>query len=878
MILRRLIHRLAALFTSSRLDRELTDEIRAHLELAERDAIAAGLSPEQARREARLRFGGIESMREVHRDERSVRWIDTLWRDVRYGLSALRRDPTFTIAAVGVLALGIGANAAVFSLMDAVLLKPLPFSQPERMVRLWETPTATSANQTNSLMFIEWRRQSRSFAALSATAPTAASAIIGGEPVRLPGRLVTADYFSVFAVSASLGRTFISADDQVGATPVVVLSHETWQTQFGGDPRVLNRDLILDGEPFRVIGVLPPGAFDRDPARYWVPLLFTPERMNGSHWLETVGRLEAGVTLEQAQQEMLAIRARMADQVPEFKKGWSVRVEPFDLRLVGDTLRRQVYVAFGAVALVLLIATANVANLLLAKGVSRRKELAVRAALGASRARLVSQLLTETLVLSLLGGLAGVALAAGLLQVAIPLLPASVPTTAEIGLDFRVFAFAGLAVMMVTVLVGLVPSLRASSGGNLAQAFQQTSRGSSGAHGRMRRAIVIAEVAVSLVLVCGALLLFKSLARLQHVDIGVRVDRVVAMSADLPLNGYPAAEQVTTFYDTVVERLAAVPGVEKASVSQDVPLEEVRGGEGLRLPGLEDRINVRFKRVDSRYFDTLDIPVVAGRGLASSDRAGAPRVVVINQTLANRLRERFAIGNPIGQLVVLPAIRYRQPTTVENMEIVGVIRDERVQRDLSQASIEVVYVPLAQMPRREINLIVRTAQDPSAVMPSIRAAIREVDPHLAVDEVRTMEQVKQRSLAGAAAPTWLIGGFAIVAALLAALGLYGVLAHAVGEQRREIGIRMAIGARSADVQWQFVRHAVWMIGAGVLFGLAGAAAMTRVTESLLFEVSAFDPATFAAAVGTMLVVGVAAALIPARRAAHVDPTTVLHSE
>ncbi len=516
-------------------------------------------------------------------------------------------------------------------------------------------------------------------------------------------------------------------------------------------------------------------------------------------------------------------------------------------------------------------------NLLLAKGVSRRKELAVRAALGASRARLVSQLLTETLVLSLLGGLAGVALAAALLRIAIPLLPGSVPTTAEIGLDVRVFAFAGLAVMIVTVLVGLVPSLRASSG-NLAQVFQQSSRGSSGAHGRMRRAIVVAEVAVSLVLVCGALLLFKSLDRLQHVDLGVRVDRVVAMSADLPLNGYPAAEQVTTFYDAMVERLVAVPGVERASVSQDVPLEEVRGGEGLRLPGLEDRVNVRFKRVDARYFDTLEIPVLAGRGLSTTDREGAPRVVVINQTLANRLRERFAIANPIGQVVVLPAIRYRQPTTVENMEIVGVIRDERVQRDLSQAPIEVVYVPLAQMPRREINLIVRTAQDPSAVMPAIRAAIREVDPHLAVAEVRTMEQVKERSLAGAAAPTWLIGGFAIVAALLAALGLYGVLAHAVGEQRREIGIRMAIGARAMDVQWQFVRHAVWMIGAGVLLGLAGAAALTRVTESLLFEVSAFDPATFAAAVSTILVVGVAAALIPARRAAHVDPTTVLHSE
>jgi putative ABC transport system permease protein len=875
--LRRLMHGVVALFTGRRLDRELDDEIQAHLELAERDALAAVLSPEQARREARLRFGGIEHMREVHRDERSLRWIDTLWRDIRYGVAALRRDPTFTVAAVGVLALGIGANAAVFSLMDAVLFKPLPFSQPDRMVRLWETPTPTTANQTNTLSFIEWKRQTRSFEALSATAPTAATAMIGSEPVRLPGRLVTADYFNVFAVSAAVGRTFIPSDDEVGATPVVVLSHDTWQTQFGGDRGVLNRELILDGEPYQVIGVLPPGAFDRDPTRYWVPLVFTPERMNGSHWLEAVGRLGTGITIAQAQQDMLAIRARMADQMPPFKKGWSIRVEPFDLRLVGDALRRQVYLAFGAVALVLLIATATVTNLLLAKGVSRRKELAVRAALGASRGRLLSQLLTETLVLSVAGGLAGLALAAASLRIAVPLLPSSIPTVTEITLDLRVFAFAGLAVLLVTILVGLAPALRASSG-SLLQAFQQSSRGSSGAHGRTRRAIVVVEVAVSLVLVCGALLLFKSLARLQHVDIGVRVDRVVALSADLPINAYPSAEHVTTFYDRVVERLNATPGVEHASVSQDVPLEEVRGGEGFRLRGSEERVNVRFKRVDARYFDTLEIPVIGGRGLAATDRDGAPRVIVINQTLASRLRERFAIANPIGQVVTLPAIRYRQPTTLEDMEIVGVIRDERVQSDLSQPPIEVVYVPLAQMPRREINLIVHTAQDPAAAVPAIRAAIREVDPRLAVAEVRTLEQVKERSLASAAAPTWLIGGFAIVAALLAALGIYGVLAHAVGEQRREIGIRMAIGARTADVQWQFVRHAMWMIGLGVLIGLAGAASLTRVTETLLFEVSALDPAAFGIAVASMLLIGVVAALIPARRAAHVDPTTVLRSE
>jgi putative ABC transport system permease protein len=867
--------RLLALLRKRRLDKELEGEILAHLEMAELDAIAAGLTPEEARREANQRFGGIQQMKEDHRDERGVRWVENLLRDLRYWMASLARDPGFAAVTIALLALGIGANTAMFSIVDAVMLKPLPFPEPERMVRVWES-TPQGRNGTTTLTFLDWKRQSDIFEALSVENPTSAAVATGGDPARISGKQVSTDYFQVFGVKPQIGRTFAPGEDQPGAVRVVVLSHAFWQTQFAGDPGVLNRDLMLDGEPHRIIGVLPAGSFDRDEARFWTPLIFAPDQMNrGQHWLNPIGRLRTGVSIQQVQAKMTALRASLNDVI--YQKDWGFAVDPFAQMLVGDTLRRSIYLASGAVLMVLLIACANVANLMLAKGATRRKEMALRTALGASRGRLIVQLLTESLVLCMLGGAAGVVLGALLLRVAVPLLRTSLPFTADLSMDLRVLGFAAAAVMAALILAGLLPSLQTSFGA-LSNALNQSPRGSSGSSAAVRRTIVIAEVAASVVLICGAALLFKSLAKLQRVDLGVRIDHVITMSTDLPSAAYPSPASAARFYEAVVQRLRAVPGVEQASVSQGLPLQGVQWGEYLSLPGANDFFLVRLKLVDPWYFGTLQIPLQSGRGIGDRDRASAPPVVVINEEVARQLSKTFGIRNPIGRIVGIDVPGYGPiPESLVKLQIVGVIRSERTAA-LNAPPELVAYLPLAQAPRQDIKLVVRTLSEPASVMPGIREAVREIDKHLPLGDVMTMEQVKQQSILWARQPTWVLGAFAGVAALMAALGLYGVLANAVTDQRREIGIRMALGARPGQVVSHTLRSALSMLLVGLAAGLAGAFALTRALKSLLFEVSALDPAALVVACVLMTLVGLLAAWIPASRAAAVDPMTVLREE
>jgi predicted permease len=879
--MRRLLARVMALVGANRLERELDDEVRAHLELAELDARKRGLDPVEARREALRQFGGIDQMKEAHRDDRSVRWIENAFKDARYALASLRRDRGFALVTVAVLALGIGANTAMFSVVDGVLFKPMPFPDPERIVRIWETPTPTTSNSTTTRTFLELKDQAQSFEALSAESLSTATVPVNGEPVRLNGRYVSWDHFAVFGVQPLVGRAFLPEEDQHGAHRVVILSHAAWQQYFGGDPRILDRDLLLDNEPHRVVGVLPPGAFDRhrarpldEPASFWRLNAFTPEEVAASsHWLNPVARLKPGVSLEQAQADVLGVRSRIADQIPQWKKDWSVKVEPFDELLVGDSLRQSIYLALGAVVLVLIIACANITNLLLARSSARAKEIALRAALGATRGRIAAQLLVESLVLGTLGAAAGVGLAAVLIAAAAPLIP-GLPFTSEITLNVRVLAFAATAGLAVSVLVGVFPAIRLSSAS--AAALNDASRGSSGANDRARRAIVTAEVAVSVILICGAALLFKSLARMQQVDVGARIDRVITMAIDLPHARYPDGHHLAAFYPVLIERLRAIPGVTNASISGDVPLEGT-GGENLRMPGRDERLLVRFKRADAGYFATLGIGIVAGRGFTPEDRVGTPYVTVINEALAARLRDRFGVADPVGQAVDLPALGFGRDRRA-TMTIVGVIRNERVQRDLRAPVDEIAYVPIAQAPRMQVKLSVHTIGDPAASVPAIREAVRQIDPLLALADIRTLEDIWERSLSGLTEPVWLIGIFAAVAALLAALGLYGVVAHSVAQQRREIGIRMALGAQSNDVLALVVRHVALTICVGLAIGLAGALVFTRVTERLLFEVSALDPAAFAIAAVTMAGVGLVAALVPASRATRVDPTTALRAE
>ncbi len=883
MTLRRRLARLVALFGRSRIERELDDEIAAHLELAERDARQRGLSPEAARREARLAFGGVEQIKEAHRDDRSALWLDNALKDVRYGMAALRREPGFTAVAVAVLALGIGANTAMFSVVDAVLLKPLPFPDPDRIVRVWEAPSATASNSTTTRNFVEFKTRNRTFAALSAESLSTATVHIAGVPTRLNGRYVSADHFRVFGVRPMLGRDFREDEDLPGADRVVIISHAAWQQSFGGDPAILEREILLDDDPHRIIGVLAAGAFDRDRGRpqddvasFWRLNAFTPDELAaGQHWLNPVGRLKPGVTLEQARADMSAVRASIHDLIPEWKRDWGVTVEPYDERLVGDRLRQSMYLALGAVVMVLLIACANITNLLLARGAARRKEIAVRAALGASRGRIAAQLLIESLVLGAAGGAAGVALAALLLQAALPLLPLAIPFTAEITLNVRVMAFAVAATLAVSALVGVLPAIRLSKASAVA-GLREASRSSTGAHDTMRRAIVAAEVAVSLVLICGSVLLVKSLTRLQQVDIGVQTANIVTMSVDLSRERYPSRAHLTGFYRELVSRLEAAPGIESASVSGDIPLEGT-GGEFLRLPGREERLLVKFKRADAGYFKTMGIPVVSGRPFSADDSANAPLVTVINDALARRIQSFFGVVVAPGSIVDLPLLGGGESRRMPMM-IAGIVGNERIQGDLRLEHDPVAYVPIAQAPRLQVKVSARTLADPVAAVPVIRDVVRHLDPRLALADIRTMEQVHERSLSGLKEPAWLIAIFAALSALLAALGLYGLVSHAVNQRRREIGLRMALGARSQDVVSLVARNIVAMIGLGLIAGVAAALALTRLTTSLLFETSAVDPTAYAIGCVTMIAVGLVAAVVPATRAARVDPTTALRSE
>jgi len=875
---RGVLKRLWALAWARRLDRELEAEIEAHLEMAERDAIERGSSPEDARRRARQSFGGVVQVREEHRDRRSFRWIETLLKDARYGLAALARAPGFTMVVTGVLAIGVGANVAMFSVMDAVLFRPLPFPQPDRIVRVWEAPRPGVVNATSATEFLSWKGLARVFDAMSAETSVSVALANSDEPARFTGKAVTADYFRVFGVEPMLGRTFSADEEKPGGARVIVLSHAAWKDYFAGDAQILRRRVMLDGEPYQVIGVLAPGAFDRDETRFWKPLAFAPDQLAPEiHWLTVYGRLASGVTVSQANDRMQAINAALLPTKPARDREGTVVVARLARLLTGDGLTRSIYVAFGAVVLVLLIACANVVNLLLAKGALRERELAVRAALGANRGRLIAQLLTESMVLCLLGGAAGIGAAGLLIRAARPLLADSLPFTAEVTLDIRVLAFAAAVAFGVGLFAGTLPALRTSFR-DLVGSLNGSGRGFSGGHSRTRRAIVVGEVALSMVLICGALLLFRSLLKLQDVDTGVRMENVITMSTDLPERAYPTPEKAAAFYDALAQRLRLAPGVQQAGLATQLPLQWITNGEGLLGPGNENIVRVRFKRVDPGYFRALGIPVLSGRGIQEQDREGSPRVIVINQALAARLMEVAGMKEPVGKLVRVSTPLYleKKPFTPP-VEIVGVIRNERVSWP-GDPDPAVVYAALAQAPAPSVKIVVRAATAASTVVPAIREAVREVDPKLPVADVATMDQVRDRMFMGARRPAGLIGAFAIIAGLLTAVGLYGVLAQAVAQRRREIGIRMALGAASSRVLWNVLWNALGLIAAGLGVGLAGAMAGTRVMKSLLFGVSSLDPVAFAAACVSMVTIGILAAFVPASRAAKVDPVVTLRDD
>ncbi|HZP48272.1 MAG TPA: ABC transporter permease [Vicinamibacterales bacterium] len=802
--------------------------------------------------------------------------------DIRYAIRTLARSPGFAGVAVLTFALGIGANSAIFSFVDGVLLKPLPYPDPDRLVLVWEKPPGGGINVISALNFLDWRQQNDAFASIAAVAGGSVTLNGMGEPRRIPGARVSAAYFDVFGVKAAIGRTFAPDEEQPGKEHVVVLSHRLWANEFGGDPALVGRTLTLNAEPFTVIGVLPEGSpFDRTFNRLWRPLAFTPgERTRNFHWLQAAARLKPGVTLEQARARMDAIGARIATDYPDSNKNWGVSVVSYAGSVAGPQLKSSLYVLLASVGLLMLIGCANLANLTLARGTAREREVAVRAALGASRARLLRQFLTENVLLAVVGGAAGVALGYGLmrgLQLLLP--PFYLPAVASIAMDVRVLAFALVLSVATGLLFGIVPALHATSP-DLSSAMKEGGRGSAGEGGRrrLRSALVVAEVGLAFVLLAGGGLLIRSFFAMVNTPLGFDATNVLTLRVPFANDRFPTAEQITAYVREVTDRIRGVPGVRDVAATDTLPLEGYSNGMPFQIAGRDvvDRANRQacgFKAVEFTYFRTLGIQIVKGRPFTERDVKAAPPVAVINQSMADRY---FPGVEPVGQRLLIQEIVPGKPQLGPEIpwEIVGVIGDERT-APLEFTMRPGVYVPIAQSPTTSVSLVVRGAMQPDALGRAITQAIHEVDRDQAVTDIRTLERMKSESAASSRLRTTLVVVFAALALLLSAVGVYGVLSYTVAQRAHEIGVRAALGASSGALTRMVLAGGVGLTAIGLAVGLAGALAVTRLLSTLLVGVGARDPLTLAAAAVVLFAVALVACYLPARRAASLDPLVVL---
>lgn len=810
-----------------------------------------------------------------------------LFQDLRFGFRTLCKSRGFTLVALATLALGIGGNAAIFSFVNGVLLKPLPYPHPERIVRVLEKPPSGGTNGISTLNYLDWVRQNTVFEAMAAQTGGAVTLTGIETPVQLRGSRVSAQFFDVFGVKAALGRTFAPGEDEYGKHRVVVLGHAIWQAQFGGDRAIVGRAIQLDGEPYVVIGVMAPdGAFGAGSfVQLWRPLAFAPENMTRNfHWFGAVARLKPGVTLEKARAEMDTIGKRIAQDYPEIKKGWSVAVDAYANVIVGDQLRRSLYVLLAAVAMVLLIACANLANLSLTRGLAREREVAIRASLGASRGRLIRQFLTESVLLSFAGGGLGLALGYGLmhaLKFALP--PFSLPREAEVSLDGRVLLFTLALAVLTGVVCGLVPALQATRL-DLANAMKQGSAGSGTGRARhgMRTALVVTEVALAFMLLTGAGLLLRTFAQLQKVNTGFDTTNVITAGLPLSSKQLPTAAALTSYLDRVAEGIASVPGVRDVAFSSALPLR----GWGYGMPfhradrTVTDRASrpgVFFKMVSPSYFRTLGIRLVQGRGLDPRDVKGSPPVTVINEAMAKKY---FPGENPLGKRLVVEEILYGKTGLGPDVawEIVGVIADEKVGRLDAREPSTGIYVTIDQSPQTGQALIVRGTLDASALQQSIRKAVHAVNPDQALPDMKTLEQIKTESLGDNRLRSLLLGIFAGIALLLSAIGIYGVVSHGVEQRTREIGIRAALGASGGAILKLILRGGLTTVTLGLLLGVAGVFALTGLLSSLLFGIGDRDPITLGSVAALLAAIALLACYLPARRATKVSPIVALRCE
>lgn len=869
-------HRLWNVLRRQRLEDDIDEELRFHIESTVRASLAAGMSPGAARRDALRRFGNPSVIRERTQDADVHRLADELRQNLAFALRSLRKRPAFAAIALLTLALGIGATTAMFTVVRSMLLRPLPFPEPGALQVIahsqpgayWLHPGMSDAG------YLEFREANHTFESIATFAHAQATLTGQGDATRVIGAMVTADFFRVLRVGAAVGRTFGADDGRSESDRIVIIADRLWREGFGADPGLVNRTIALNGLPHRVVGIMPHGFSYPADATYWMPLVVRLDP-NLGYTRPVIGRLKPGVAREQAQAD-LEVWTRTLPPDPRRPPDLVARVTPLHAAIVGD-VRRPLLIMAGAVALVLLIVCANVANLLLMRAVARRQEIATRLALGADRGRLARQLLTESALLSVVGGAAG----AGIASLAGPALLSSIPRgrlpqDLPVQADGWVLAFtAGLSVMtgLIVGLAPLVQTARESPYAALRIGAASPTRRSY----RLRHALVVAQIAVTLTLLVGAGLLLKSFTTLRSVPLGFTPGRVLTMTVDLPMSRYRSVDDAVMFHDRLLSAIGSLPDVRSAAAVNWLPLGNmVIGGDVYAedRPDLHGRYSATKVAVSPDYFETIGIRVVRGRAFTARDRRGSQPVVIVSESVARRL---WPGGDPVGKRV---SVRDR-PRARDWLTVVGVVEDVR-QDGFRGAPGHAVYQPYGQVVNRfwvgYMTFLVRTNGDPAQAAPLMRAALTGVDRNEAPESMATLDAVLDRSVAEPRFQARVLALFSLLALLLAALGLYGVLASSVLERRFEIGVRMALGADRASVVRMVLRRSVWLTAVGVLLGLAGAVALTRVLETLLYNVAPTDAPTFAAATIVLMAVAFAAALQPARRASAVDPVVALRAE
>jgi putative ABC transport system permease protein len=889
--------RLAKIGLSPVREAEIVEELSQHLEDEYEEALSCGASEEEARQQVIEQLNAPDvlqrELKHVERrgsenpielgTERKINLFADLRQDLRFGLRTLAKSPAFTSIAIIALALGIGANSAIFSVVDAVLLRPLPFKKPEQLVMLWENATHQGfpKNTPSPANFLDWQKQASAFTGMAAMVERSFNLTGVGEPERLDGRRVSANLFDLLGVRAVLGRTFVPGDDRPG-THVVLLSYSLWQRRFGSDPSVIGGALTLNGESYTVIGIMPlfvqlPGLANRND-QVWVPIAFPPEEaaQRGNHFLEVIARLKPGFTLKQAQAEMDTIAARLAQTYPDYNTRIGAVVVPLHEQVVGD-IKPALLILLGAVGFVLLIACANVANLLLARAAVRQKEIALRLALGASRSRLTRQFLTESVLLAVFGAGLGLLLALGGIRILKTFVPATISQVQTINIDARVLIFTALVAVVTGIGFGLAPAFQASHL-NLNDTLKEGGRDAGGGSkgNRLRSVLVIGEVAVSFVLLIGAGLLIKSFFHLRNLEPGFRADHLLTMKVDLSEVKYPDRERRAAFFDEVIRRVRALPGVQSAAVAGNLPLTYNGDSMNINVEGVPDpppdqRPDVIFRAIGPGYFGTMGIPIIRGRDFIDQDKADSKNTVVISEKTA----QHFWPGqDPIGR-------RLKPGSSTSNTpwrEVIGIVKDVR-QNDLIAAPKMQMYFTYRQLKDLAPNaLVIRTSIEPLSLAASARDAIWSVDKDQTVADIDTMEHIVAEAVARQRFSMLLLGLFATLALLLASVGIYGVMSYSVAQRTQEIGIRIALGARRADVLQMTIKQGLKLVGAGMILGLVAAFILTRVLESLLFGISATDPVTFFGISLVLLAVAILASYLPALRATKVDPIIALRAQ